>query len=79
MCLSNGKYGIEYSVAIVLSMALAVAIGIFNGALISVIGIPAIIATFASQIIFKGAAYLLSGGVPIYGFDERFKVIGRVT
>lgn len=69
--------GLSIPVAIVLSMALAVAIGIFNGALISVIGIPAIIATFASQIIFKGAAYLLSGGVPIYGFDERFKVIGQ--
>jgi ribose transport system permease protein len=52
-------------------------IGILNGFLVSTIGIPAIIATFATQIIFAGAAYLLSGGTPIYGFDERFKVIGQ--
>ncbi len=69
--------GLSIPVAILLSMVLAVGIGLFNGALVSVIGIPAIIATFASQIIFKGVAYLLSGGVPIYGFDEKFKVIGQ--
>lgn len=69
--------GLSIPVAILLSMALAVGIGLFNGILISAIGIPAIIATFASQIIFKGVAYLLSGGVPIYGFNESFKVIGQ--
>lgn len=69
--------GLSIPVAILLSMALAVGIGLFNGALVSVIGIPAIIATFASQIIFAGVAYLISGGVPIYGFNESFKVIGQ--
>jgi ribose transport system permease protein len=69
--------GLSIPVAIILSMFLAVAIGFLNGALVSVIGIPAIIATFATQIIFKGAAYIISGGVPIYGFNPAFKVIGQ--
>ncbi len=69
--------GLSIPVAIVLSMLLAIVIGLINGALVSIIGIPAIIATFATQIIFKGAAYLISGGVPIYGFNESFKVIGQ--
>ena len=45
--------------------------------MVATIRMPAIIATFASQIVFAGCAYLLSGGVPIYGFDPRFKVIGQ--
>jgi ribose transport system permease protein len=63
--------------AVVLALALAVVVGLLNGFLISTIGISAIIATFATQIVFEGASYLISGGTPIYGFDERFKVIGQ--
>ncbi len=69
--------GISIPMAIVISLLLATAIGILNGFLISTIGIPPLIATFATQIIFEGAAYLLSGGTPIFGFDPRFKVIGQ--
>jgi ribose transport system permease protein len=69
--------GFSMTSAIICSLVLAILIGILNGFLVSTIGIPAIIATFATQIIFAGAAYLLSGGTPIYGFDERFKVIGQ--
>lgn len=63
--------------AILVSLVMATAIGLLNGMLISTIGIPAIIATFATQTIFAGIAYLISGGTPIYGFDPRFKVIGQ--
>jgi ribose transport system permease protein len=63
--------------AILVSVVMATLIGLLNGMLISTIGIPAIIATFATQTIFAGLAYLISGGTPIYGFDPRFKVIGQ--
>jgi ribose transport system permease protein len=63
--------------AVIVSLILSTLIGILNGFMVSTIGIPAIIATFATQIVFEGASYLLSGGTPIYGFDERFKIIGQ--
>jgi ribose transport system permease protein len=63
--------------AIITSLLLAVLIGALNGFMVARIGMPAIIATFATQIIFEGAAYLLSGGTPIYGFNPGFKVIGQ--
>ncbi len=63
--------------AVLVSLVVATAIGLLNGMLVSTVGIPAIIATFATQTIFAGVAYLISGGTPIYGFDERFKVIGQ--
>jgi ribose transport system permease protein len=71
------KSGFSMTTAIICALLLAITIGVLNGFLVSTIRIPAIIATFATQTIFAGAAYLLSGGTPIYGFDERFKVIGQ--
>jgi ribose transport system permease protein len=71
------KMNFSIPAAIVTSLILATAIGALNGCMVAKIKMPAIIATFASQIIFEGAAYLLSGGTPIYGFDQRFKVIGQ--
>ncbi|MFP3152869.1 ABC transporter permease [Lachnospiraceae bacterium ZAX-1] len=71
------NHGVPMAIAALLSVALATAVGLLNGAMVATVGMPAIIATFASQIVFEGAAYLLSGGKPIFGFDERFKVIGQ--
>ena len=53
--------------AILISIVMATLIGILNGWMVASIGIPAIIATFASQTIFRGCSYLLSGGLPIPG------------
>lgn len=71
------KNGFSMSAAVIVSLGIAMLVGLLNGFLISTIGIPAIIATFATQTVFAGAAYLISGGTPIYGFDERFKIIGQ--
>lgn len=71
------KMGFGMVSAVILALIMSMLVGILNGFLISSIGIPAIIATFATQIVFEGASYLICGGTPIYGFDERFKVIGQ--
>ncbi|HHV08839.1 MAG TPA: ABC transporter permease [Clostridiales bacterium] len=69
--------GFSMVAAVVVSLILSMLVGVINGCMISSIGIPAIIATFATQIVFEGISYLICGGTPIYGFDERFKVIGQ--
>ncbi len=69
--------GFNMYIAIILSLALATLIGTLNGFMVSSIGMPALIATFATQTIFKGVAYILSGGTPVNGFTEKFKVIGQ--
>ena len=51
--------------AIIVSILMATLIGVLNGFMVATIGIPAIIATFASQTVFRGLAYILSGGLPI--------------
>lgn len=69
--------GMNMWTAILLSLIASAAIGAFNGFMVSTIGMPALIATFASQIIFKGLAFLLSGGRPISGIPEAFDMFGR--
>ncbi len=62
-CIIN--MGINLWVAIIIALGAATIVGVLNGFMVATIGIPAIIATFASQTIFEGAAYLISGGMPI--------------
>ncbi len=69
--------GMNMWVAILVSLVMSTLIGVLNGFMVSTIGIPALIATFASQTIFEGLAYLISGGRPISGLPEGFALFGR--
>ena len=69
--------GMNMWVAILISLVMSTLIGVLNGAMVATIGIPALIATFASQTIFEGVAYLISGGRPISGLPEGFALFGR--
>lgn len=71
--------GMNMWVAVLLSIIVATLVGILNGFMVSTIGIPAIIATFASQTIFEGAAYLISGGLPVSGFTKSFDIFGKTA
>lgn len=69
--------GINMWAAILISLVVSTLIGALNGFLVSTIGIPALIATFATQTAFSGLAYILCGGLPINGFTEKFKIFGQ--
>ena len=69
--------GMNMWIAVIISLLLATAIGTLNGGMVASIGIPALIATFASQTIFEGISYLISGGRPISGFTSSFGLFGR--
>lgn len=69
--------GVNMWVALIISLVISTLIGTLNGAMVASIGIPALIATFASQTVFEGVSYLISGGLPIAGFDSNFGVFGR--
>ncbi|MCL2248609.1 MAG: ABC transporter permease [Oscillospiraceae bacterium] len=69
--------GVNMWLAIIISLGLSTIIGLLNGAMVAFIGIPAIIATFAMQTVIQGVALRISGGRPIFGFDDTFRVIGQ--
>ena len=69
--------GMNMWIATILSLVVSTCVGVLNGFMVSTIGIPALIATFASQTIFEGLAFLISNGMPISGFDRRFDMFGK--
>jgi len=69
--------GLSMWIAIPVALLMATFIGIVNGAMVATIGMPAIIATFSTQIVVQGIALLISGGRPIFGFEDNFLVIGQ--
>ena len=71
--------GVNMWLAILISLVMSTAIGLLNGTMVARIGIPALIATFASQTVFEGVAYLISGGRPISGLPAGFTIFGRDT
>lgn len=69
--------GVPMGLAIIITLAAAIVIGLLNGFMVSTIGIPALIATFATQTAFSGIALIICDGQPINGFTEAFKVFGQ--
>lgn len=71
------KMGMNMWVAVLLSLAISMAIGLLNGFMVAEIGIPPIIATFATQTVFQGLSYITSGGMPISGFTKNFDLFSK--
>ena len=69
--------GINPVVAVVISIAAATLIGTLNGFMVSSVGIPAIIATYATQTAFYGLALIICGGMPISGLPKGFEMLGQ--
>jgi simple sugar transport system permease protein len=66
---------IAYVVAIFVGMAA----GLFNGVLVATLGLPPILATLGSGLIFTGIAIALTGGSAVMGFPSATSWIGNST
>jgi ribose transport system permease protein len=69
--------GMNMWLAILISLVASTGIGFLNGFLVANFNIPSLIVTFASQTIFEGFAYIISNGMPIFGFPKGFATIGQ--
>jgi ribose transport system permease protein len=52
-------------------------VGFVNGWIIATIKMPPLIVTLASMTMLEGLAFIISGGIPIFGFPRSFSVIGQ--
>lgn len=69
--------GIPSFLASIIALALGVVIGGITGAIIHYIEIPPMIATLGTMTSLRGVAYLITGGTPVFGFDESYSKIGQ--
>lgn len=61
--------------AALITLAAGAILGLINGLLVAVAKVPALIATLGTQYIYGSLALYLTGGVPISGFPDSFKVL----
>lgn len=71
------KKNVNPVIAAIITLAAGVAVGAWHGYWIAFRDVPAMIATLASMVAFKGVTLGITAGVTISGFPDAFKKIGQ--
>lgn len=66
-------WGVEFWLAIVLTLAAGAAIGCVNGAIIAYLRIPSFIATLAGLSAYRGIAFMFNKGSPVFDASDRLE------
>lgn len=75
-----GSEGVAWlAVAMLAALAVGLAAGLFNGVAVAVFGLPPILATLGSGLIFTGIAIALTGGSAVMGFPAATAWLGNAT
>lgn len=69
--------GVHPVFAVVLVLVLGLMIGLCHGFFVHNVNLPPMITTLATMGILRGITYIISGGLPVYGFPEKFNIIGQ--
>lgn len=78
-CMSIAKWGWPVFLGVLLGLVMGAAMGYFNGFCVTILKLPAMIATLGMQSIARGVAYTVTGGYPIGSLPDSFKFIGLGT
>jgi ribose transport system permease protein len=63
--------------ACLIAVLIATGVGFFNGWVIANIKMPPLIVTLSTMTMLEGLAFIICGGVPIFGFPKGFAVVGQ--
>lgn len=77
MCSNLMLSGIPIILACLISIIVSSLVGVINAFFTHEFKLNSMIITLATLQILKGITYLWTGGIPVYGFDERFKILGQ--
>jgi ribose transport system permease protein len=69
--------GIPVILSIIIALLLGMAIGFFNGILVTKVGISSFVTTIGSMYIFRGVLYVISHGSTVSGLSKSFTVLGQ--
>ena len=73
------RAGVPPVIAIIGGIGSGALIGVFNGVVVSIIGITPFVATLASLNIFRGIVYILTQGKSIAGLPDAYRFLGQKT
>ncbi|MES2434854.1 MAG: ABC transporter permease [Pseudomonadota bacterium] len=75
LCMSS--LGLDMYTAALLGIVTGAVVGAINGLAVTVFAIPALIATLGTLTAVRGFAFILTDGIPIFGFPPEFSYLGR--
>ena len=70
--------GVPIVLAILLTLCIGALVGVFNAWMVNCIQIEAFIATLVTQMIVRGAAYIICDGKPVSISNQSFNALGKV-
>lgn len=73
----SADVGLPLWIAVVITLLIGALFGLINGAAVTRLHIPALIATLATQTILKGIADLLTNAVPVKNLSATYKFLGQ--
>lgn len=77
ICLKN--YNLPIPVTCLIALVLAVVYGAISGLCVTKLNMPPFIATLGVQTSLRGLAYIVTGGLPVYGFTKAFGNFAKGT
>ena len=76
-CATLIAMGFPVSLAVIAALACGMTAGLLAGFIINEAGIPPLITTLGLMTTFRGVAYLIGDGLPVYGIPENLKYFGQ--
>ena len=73
------NYNLAIPFTLLITLVLALIYGLFNGFCITKLNIPPLIATLGLQISLRGLAYIVTSGLPVFGFNNTFSKFASGT
>lgn len=71
------QVGLPWYLACLAALALGTLIGVINGLIITLTGVAPLIVTLSMMMMLNGLSYLISKGLPIFGFPAEFSLLGQ--
>ncbi|MBC7958641.1 MAG: ABC transporter permease [Vallitaleaceae bacterium] len=69
--------GVHPVLAVVIALICGAVMGFFNALIINKFKVPALIVTLGMVTSLRGVAYMVTGGLPVFGFPESFSLLGQ--
>lgn len=71
------QVGLPWYLTCLAALALGTLIGVINGLIITLTGVAPLIVTLSMMMMLNGLSYLISKGLPIFGFPAEFSLLGQ--
>lgn len=71
------QYGADTPMLVAIGIGTGLACGVFNGALVTRLGLPSIVVTIGTMSLFRGISYIMLGDQAYKGYPESFAFFGQ--